>query len=296
MMDKQRRMTVLFADVSDATRLIERLGSTEAAYAVERCMKRMERAIAGHRGRLLKTAEGGMLAEFAAAEQAGLAAIDMLERVAKLPPVSGLKLAVRIGLHSGAADAEQAAAGARRIAARAGSDQILACPALVGELPDQAAITIRARPDLRTAGDDGVTFTPVEIVRHGHEAPPRKPANIAPERAPAAALPPGRLCVRYRGNAYLLDDKAPLLTLGRDPASKLVIADRKGSRTHARIERRNGRYFYADSSTNGSYITGGDQPEIMIRRREIELKGSGRICFGASVKDTKADCAEFEHL
>ena len=90
-------------------------------------------------------------AEFAAAEQAGLAAIDMLERVAKLPPVSGLKLAVRIGLHSGTADAEQAAAGARRIAARAGSDQILACPALVGELPDQAAITIRARPDLRTA-------------------------------------------------------------------------------------------------------------------------------------------------
>ena len=151
MMDKQRRKTVLFADVSDATRLIERLGSTEAAYAVERCMKRMERAIAGHRGRLLKTAEGGMLAEFAAAEQAGLAAIDMLERVAKLPPVSGLKLAVRIGLHSGAADAEQGAAGARRIAARAGSDQILACPALVGELPDQAAITIRARSARRTS-------------------------------------------------------------------------------------------------------------------------------------------------
>jgi adenylate cyclase len=295
MMDKQRRMTVLFADVSDATRLIERLGSTEAAYAVERCMKRMERAIAGHRGRLVKTAEGGMLAEFASAEQACLAAIDMQERVAKLPPVSGLKLAIRIGLHSGAADAEQVAAGAKRIAARAGSDQILACPALVGELPDQASVTIRARPDLRTAGEDGATFTPVEIVRHGHEAAPRKPAIVAAERAPAA-LPPGRLCVRYRGNAYLLDDQAPLLTLGRDPASKLVIADRKGSRTHARIERRNGRYFYADNSTNGSYISGGDQPEFMVRRREIELKGSGLICFGASLKDPKADCAEFEHL
>lgn len=288
-------MTVLFADVADATRLVERLGSTEAAYAVERCMKRMERAIAGHRGRLLKNAEGGMLAEFSGAEQACLAAIDMLERVAKLPPVSGLKLAIRIGLHSGAADAEQVAAGAKRVAARAGSDQILACPALVGELPDQASITIRARPDLRTTGEDGVAFTPVEIVRHGHEAAPRKPAIIAAEGTPAA-LPPERLCVRYRGKAYLLDDKAPLLTLGRDPGSKLVIADRKGSRTHARIERRNGRFFYADNSTNGSYISGGDQPEIMVRRREIELTGSGRICFGASVKDPKADCAEFEHL
>jgi hypothetical protein len=34
----------------------------------------------------------------------------------------------------------------------------------------------------------------------------------------------------------------------------------------------------------------------MVRRREIELKGSGRICFGGSASDPKADFAEFEHL
>lgn len=294
MMDKQRRLTVLFADVPDASLLAGRLGRTEAEYAVERCLKRMERAVAGHRGRLVRMAEGGVLAEFAAGEAACLAAIEMLEKVAKLPPVAGVKLAVRAGLHSGAGDTEQIAGGARRVAARAGRDQILACPALVGELPDESTVTIRARPDLRTAGEDGVAFTPLEIVRHGQAAPARKPPVTA--ELPPASPPAGRLCVRYRGNAFLLDDKAPLLTLGRDPASKLVIADRKGSRTHARIERRNGSYFYADNSTNGSYISNGDQPEVMVRRREIELKGSGRICFGTSVKDPKADCAEFEHL
>ncbi|HYO26771.1 MAG TPA: hypothetical protein VER68_00740, partial [Azonexus sp.] len=47
MSKKQPKMTVLFADVSGSARLFERLGDTEAAYAVERCVKRMERSIAG---------------------------------------------------------------------------------------------------------------------------------------------------------------------------------------------------------------------------------------------------------
>jgi hypothetical protein len=105
-----------------------------------------------------------------------------------------------------------------------------------------------------------------------------------------------RLCIRYRGKAFLLDEKSPSLTLGRSPAAKLLIIDHKASRDHGRIERRGNSYFYIDSSTNGSYITIGTQKELLVRRGEIELMGSGRICFGASGHDPKADCAEFEHL
>jgi adenylate cyclase len=105
-----------------------------------------------------------------------------------------------------------------------------------------------------------------------------------------------RLCIRYHGDAFLLDEKSPFLTMGRDPVSKLLIVDRKASRTHGRVERRNNSYFYIDSSTNGSYVSVGGQNEVLIRRREIELKGSGRISFGGSASDPKADFAEFEHL
>ena len=103
-----------------------------------------------------------------------------------------------------------------------------------------------------------------------------------------------RLCVRYRGNAFQLDENSPFLTLGRDPTSRLVIVDRKASRAHARIERRNESYYYIDSSTNGSYVTLGDGKEIVVRRSQIHLKTNGRICFGASSKDPNADFAEFE--
>ena len=47
MSSKRPKKIVLFADVSGSARLFERLGDTEASYAVERCVKRMERSIAG---------------------------------------------------------------------------------------------------------------------------------------------------------------------------------------------------------------------------------------------------------
>ena len=92
----------------------------------------------------------------------------------------------------------------------------------------------------------------------------------------------------------MLDAPKQILTLGRDPTSRLVIVDRKASRAHARIERRNESYYYIDSSTNGSYVTLGDGKEIVVRRSQIQLKTNGRICFGASSRYPNADFAEFE--
>ena len=38
-MSQPRKMTIMFADVSGSARLFERLQDTEAAHAVERCMR-----------------------------------------------------------------------------------------------------------------------------------------------------------------------------------------------------------------------------------------------------------------
>ena len=300
MMDKQRTMTVLFADVSDSARLFQRLGDTEASYAVERCLRRMERAVAGYRGHTLKVSGGELLAGFPSAEEACHAAVDMQLRISTLPPVSGLKLTIRIGLHVGKLNAgqetatDETIATVTRIAARARIDQILASSSLIAELPRQTPILHRLLPDLGNIEEGKTSFALAELDWHSHVGLQRK-YSVAIDPTPSEMLT-DRLCLRYRGNAYLLDDKSPLLTLGRDPTSGLQIVDRKASRSHGRIERRNGTYFYLDSSTNGTYITNGGSGELVVRRREIELKGSGRLCFGASGSDPKADCADFEHL
>ena len=302
MSNKQPRMIVLFADVSGSARLFERLGDTEAAYAVDRCVKRMDRSIAGQGGRTVNVSGGELLAAFDSAEEACQAAVNMQLRVSKLPPVSGLKLTIRIGLHVGTGEADgqtvsgDSVAMVKRIANMARIDQILASSTLIAEFPKQTTILSRPKPDLGRIEDGAESFDLVEIDWLNHEENQRK-YGVTIDSTPSQFMADvDRLCIRYRGNAFLLDEKSPFLTLGRDPSSKLQIVDRKASRSHGRVERRNNSYFYIDSSTNGSYISVGGQNEVMVRRREIELKGSGRISFGGSASDPKADFAEFEHL
>lgn len=292
----------MFADVSDSTRLFERLGDTEAAYAVERCIKRMERAIAGYGGRAVEISGHRLLALFDSAEKACQAAVDMQSRVSKLPPVSGLKLTIRIGLHLGQISDDNGAItgaaveSARKIAGKARIDQILSSSLLIGDLPKHTTVLFRSLPNLGSIEEGDTRFELAEIEWVGYDDLHRKYGTVF-DATPSQFLSDiERLCVRYRGNAFLLDEKSPFLTLGRDPSSKLVIADRKASRAHGRIERRGNIYFYIDSSTNGSYVTVGSQGEVLLRRREIELKGNGRISFGAPALDPKADFADFEHL
>ena len=64
--------------------------------AVDRCMKRMERAVEGFGGRIVKLVGDELMATFALADEAFQAGVEMQLRVADLPPVSGVKLAVRV--------------------------------------------------------------------------------------------------------------------------------------------------------------------------------------------------------
>lgn len=306
----QSKVFAMFADVSGSARLFQRIGDTEAAYAVERCVRRMERSIAGYRGQTVKISGGELVAAFDSAEDACQAAINMQLRVSKLPPVSGLKLTIRIGLHVGAVDAgsavpseevisaarNRAVTGARNTAALARIDQIVASSMLIRELPKRSAILSRPMPDLGRLKEGEKNLDLCEVDWLNHDEPHHK-HDVTIDPTPSQILADvDRLCVRYRGNAFVLDEKTSSLTLGRSPESKLLIIDHKASRAHGRIERRMDSYFYIDSSTNGSYVTLGAEKEILVRRGEIELKGSGRICFGASARDPKADYAEFEHL
>ena len=99
--DSDRQAAVLVADVSGKARLHEKLSGGEAARAVDRCLKRMERATGAFGGRLVKVAGDELMAIFETSDEAFQAAIEMQARVADLPPVSGVKLAIRVGFSYG---------------------------------------------------------------------------------------------------------------------------------------------------------------------------------------------------
>ena len=304
-MSKPLQKTIMFADVSGSARLFERLEDTEAARAVERCIKRMERSITGYRGRTLQVAGDELQALFDSPEDACLAAIDMQLRVADIPPISGLKLTIRIGLHCGEIVEQfdtvlgEAVNTTARITGMARVDQILASKLLADQFPSHCENFVVPIREMGTIREGSNLIELVQIDWKRHEEYQRSHMSVAnPSLAPASLSQKisDKLCLRYRGKAFLLDEKTPTLSLGRDPASKLLIEDRKASRTHARIEKRNGSYYYIDSSTNGSFVSFPGQIEVMVRKDEIQLRGSGRICFGGSRNDALADFADFEYL
>ncbi len=291
----EHRLTLLFADVSGSTKLYERLGDTEALYAVDRCVKRMERAISGFRGRIVKNIGDEVMATFESPEDAFQAAVEMQQRITDLPPVSGVKLAIRIGFHVGSVIEENGDVfgdtvnTAARIVGLAKAEQILTSKQTIDELPSLLRTSTRDLDQLSVKGKaEGVHV--FEVLWHETEELTMKASSIM------TARPTVKLCVRYRGKAYLLDDKTPYLSLGRDQASDLMIEDRKASRQHARIERRGDKFVYVDQSTNGSYVAVTGEAETLLRREEMLLRANGTICFGSSVNDPLADCAHFEHM
>lgn len=300
MSSQQRKLVVMFADVSGSARLFERLGDTEAMHAVERCLKRMNRSIEGYRGRTVQIVGDELLAAFESAEDACQASIDMQQRIADLPPVSGLKLTIRIGLHIGTVTEEadgqlsgEVITSTARIVGTARRDQILASSHLIAGLPQNGSIRIREMKELGSITQNGEQLGLFLIEWLSQAAT----SSAHPLSAPSI-MPNGqsRLCVRYRGKAHLLDEKTPVLTLGRDLGNKLQIEDRKASRLHARIEKRADGYYLIDTSTNGSFVSFNGKQEILVRRHEILLEGNGGICFGTSRNDPTAEVANFEHL
>lgn len=289
----QRLITVLFADVVGSARLHERLGDIEAAYAVDRCMKRIARCVESFRGSNVQTIGSEHLATFDAVEDACLAAIDMQLRIADLPPMSGHKLTIRVGMHSGMCPTkiDELDSPCIRIAARVTSlatqDQIILSDSLIDALPPDLKQSLSPLHKLAPLSDGEHSFA-LHTMRwqQAIEATPRHASRSGKNL---------RLAVHYHGKSVVLDQQAPVLTLGRDPDSTLLIEDRKASRKHARIEYRADGFYYRDFSTNGSFVCFEGETESLLRHDEIRLEGNGRVCFGSSGNDTKSDFLTFDH-
>lgn len=99
--------TLLLVSVAGSVRRHERLEDADAARTVERCLKRVERAVGAFHGRLLEVLGGEAMARFAHAEDALQAACEMQKTVAEMTPQVGVRLALRIGVaHGACADTE----------------------------------------------------------------------------------------------------------------------------------------------------------------------------------------------
>lgn len=304
---------ILVTEVMGAASLPGKLGKAEADRVIERCRNRAERSVESQLGSRLLADGHRLIALFPKVDNAVLAALEMRDRVAQLPPLSGVSLAIRILIHTcDVATEEPTQNGVDAAIAMSGS---LNAGQIMVSIDAATLLSERLRHHLDTSRP-----VPVNISGENRILYPLFPALGEAVAAPASAAVPNELCdaddrapgqpvnprdaqplttrrpsllVRYNSTNFVLSDTRPVLLAGREEGNDLVIQDRRASRHHARIEWRQNRFVLVDTSTNGTHLIDADGKETVLRRREADLPERGRIGFGFSPKDTRTDAVVF---
>ena len=284
--------TVLFVDVSDSTRLYEHAGDAVAHAAIDDCIKLLKQATLAHGGRVIKTIGDEVMAVFPAASAAADAAVQMQEEVDGQPPVANFRMGVRIGLHHGP------------VVARDGDvfgDTVNVAARLAGIAARGQIMTSRATVELMTDAQRASTRRLYSIQIKGKEQEVTLYEILWQESADQTTLASLRrtmrhkqtvLRLKYLDREIVLDGTRNSITLGRDKDADLTVIDRMASRAHGKIECRLGKFVFMDHSANSTFITIDGEPEIVLRREDVVLRGRGFIAFGQP-RASATEVAEF---
>lgn len=95
--------------------------------------------------------------------------------------------------------------------------------------------------------------------------------------------------ISYGKDIFLLDQKAPLFTVGRLQSACLHIESERVSRRHATLELQADRIILSDSSTNGSFVRfEGEAESHRIHQRKQEIHHNAVISFGSPIDEPRA--------
>jgi len=288
----ERQATVLFADLGGSTELCQAVGDAAGLETIAGCLRAATQAAESAGGRVLKSLGHGFLAIFGSPDAAATAAAETQGRLDLTPEVGGVRLGMRIGFHHGVVlqqgddvfgDTVNLSA---RLLALAKKGEIitsmptarLLSPGLRAMVRNLHAITVKGKSD---------EVDLAELVW-------RSDARTTIGAAPRATSKPGAatLHLRYRGREVLRRRAGDAVSIGRDPASGLVIDDEMASRNHCTIEQRQDTFVLRDHSTNGTYVTHEGDSERLLRREELVLGKHGWIAFGQP-RESAPQVAEF---
>jgi len=292
----------------------------ETARSVERCLNRVDLAVAAGGGNTIARDRAAVIATFGQCNDAVMAACEAIERVRKLPPVSGTLVQLRLAVHYGEVEngTGEGVDGARLVLQACNADQSLASAAVIDELNPAVRKFVSAEA-FHGASLDALPWPVFMIGAHGtatvspsstttsHLRPEAcspltslkpLPTSSVPPEASLQSLPTGQavplMQLKHHQNTLVLDEKRPVILLGRELGNDIVIIDPRASRQHARIERRREGFMLIDVSTNGCFVVIEGQKEQCIKDAALPLTGSGRFGCGFSPQELENDTIFFK--
>lgn len=291
-MVKEVQLAIAFADVSQSTKLYERLGDQKARTAIAACVQVMTEATEKYGGTVIKTIGDEVMSTFPTADAAADAVAFMQEEITEGMSVDGIPLAIRAGFHFGSALLEKndvfgdAVNTAARMAGQAKAGQIMTTGATVDVMSETWQASTR-QIDRSTVKGKRDPISMHEVIWQREDVTRMVTATFG--QVPDA----GRLVLKVGAAEAVVDADHSAAGMGRGDQNELVVRNSLVSRLHARVEFRRGKFVLIDQSVNGTFVRKNGGEELLVRRDELILEGAGTIGLGQALNPDEPDAISF---
>ena len=289
-MTEQR--TILFADVSGSTGIIESAGDVEGRTFIAGIIAELMRITELFRGTVIKTIGDEVMSAFEEPLDSIVAAVEMQRAIQKHEPLGGIRPKIKVGLHGGTVIIEgndvygDVVNVAARVVSMAKGDQILSTAATLALL-SEIRIPTRSLGQHTLRGRE----EPLQIRELLWEDDPDQLTTLA---APKEVVIETSIEVRLDASVMVISGASgDVRSLGRGEDSGFLVPDSSASRSHANIIARAGRFYLADHSTNGTYVRPLGADEMFVHRDEVLLRGIGSIRLGRAFSDPEGPTLEY---
>ena len=297
--------TVVFTDLHGSTAVFETLGNARAAETVTEITTWIGSQCERFGGRVVKTLGDGVLSVFNDKHSAICAVVALQRGHSKW--VARTQIDLRMPMRIGIACGEVEMVGgdcygdsvnvASRLCDLCEPNQIWANAASLEDEPESSGMTFRLLGPISIRGRaEPCTVYQIEW----KEEQPSDFLTMQADLDPSAVVAGGDALGREVELSWLGQTKKfrsfdlPI-NIGRVRDNQFVVDDRRVSRTHARLEWRNGSVVFVDVSSFGSWIRFGGSPssDVLLRREECVLHGQGELALGASFADASVPTVSF---
>ena len=296
--------TVVFTDLFGSTSVFEALGNARATQAVTQITTWIAKIVEAHGGRVVKMLGDGVLALFADNPSAINAVVEMQrahqKRMTQMPQAN--RMPIRIGVASG--DVEivggdcygDAVNVAARLSDLSGPDQIWANSAALNGADEADGVRFRILGPIHIRGRaETCTVYQVEWREDMASDFLTVQADLEPLfDSPDKDALGGEIELIYQATRKSFKAFEMPIHIGRASQIDFMVNDPRVSRTHARIDWRNGSVMLVDVSSYGCWVRfSGGGSDLLLRREECVLHGRGEIALGTSFSDLNAATVSF---
>lgn len=296
--------TVVFTDLFGSTGAFEALGNVKATKAVTQVTSWIAKVIEAHGGRVVKMLGDGVLSLFENNTDAVTAVVEIQrthhKRMALL--ASPDRMPIRIGVASG--DVELVAGDcygdavnvAARLSDLSGPHQIWANHLALNGAHESAGVRFRVLGPINIRGRaEPCSVFQVDWQEDLSTDFLTMQACLDPDiDAGKKDALGGQIELTWLDVSKAFKSFELPIHIGRILQGDFVINDPRVSRTHARVDWRNGSVMLVDLSSYGCWVRfSGGGSDLLLRRDECVLHGRGEIALGTSFADLSAPTVSF---